>query len=92
MTPASSGRAGRVNARLPAEVARKAAYLARRTGMTTTEVLIESLERYYAAVISEEAAPAPQLLADFVGCSEGPADLSTSYKRELSRSLSAKQR
>lgn len=84
-------KSARINARLPADVARKAAYLERRTGKSTTEGVIESIERYYAAMTCEDAATA-QLLADFVGCSEGPTDLSTSYKSELSRSLSAKQR
>ncbi len=56
-----------------------------------TSVVIASLERFYEATISADEAPA-YLSADFVGCSEGPVDLSTSYKRELSRSLSMKQK
>jgi len=87
----TTAKPSRINARIPAEVARKTAYLERRTGKSTTEVVIESLERYYAAMTSEEGAPA-RLLADFVGCSEGPPDLSSSYKSELSLSLSAKQK
>ncbi len=86
MTRAPSSR---INARLPAEVARKAAYLERRTGKSTTQVIIESLERYYETIRSEEVA-SEELFADFVGCSAGPSDLSTSYKAELSRSLGAK--
>ena len=87
----TSGKAHRLNARLPPDVARKVAYLQRRTNRSTTEVVLESIERYYAAM-TEERGTAAQALeeAGFVGCSTGPADLSTSYKADLSRSISKK--
>lgn len=79
----------RVNARLSAEVARKVSYLERRCGLTTTQVILESIEHYYRAV-AEEPPSALEALAGFVGCAEGPADLSSTYKSELSRSLADK--
>jgi hypothetical protein len=87
----TSAKQTRINARLPPEVARKVAYLERRTNMTTTEVVLASIEAYYDAVAKEEAAPADVLArAGFVACAEGPADLSTSYKADLARSLRKK--
>lgn len=82
-------RAPRINARLPEATARKVAYLERRTGMSATALVIASLERYYDEVLAAETGTA-HLLADFVGCAEGPADLSSTYKDELTRSLSRK--
>lgn len=79
----------RINARLPAEVARKVAYLQSVTGASATLVLRDSIERYYAQMTSETGSPS-QLLEGFVGCVEGPRDLSSSYKAELLRSLKKK--
>jgi predicted DNA-binding protein len=81
----------RINARLPAEVARKVAYLESRTKMSTTEVVLESIERYYAAMTEGDGTAADALAkAGFIGCAKGPADLSRSYKTELTRSLAKK--
>ncbi len=81
----------RINARLSPEVARKVAYLEKRTKKSTTEVVVESIEHYYAA-LQEEGAGAARTLeqAGFVGCATGPADLSSSYKSELARSMAGK--
>ena len=78
----------RVNARLSPEVARKVTYLETLTNMSTTLVLRESIERYYDAVTREAGTPA-EIFAQtgFIGCADGPADLSSSYKEHLSRSL-----
>lgn len=68
------------------------AYLESRTKMSTTAVILESIERYYAATLSEEAATPYEILteAGFVGCADGPANLSSSYKQDLGRSLGKK--
>jgi hypothetical protein len=71
----------RLNARVPAELARKVKYLRARTAASTTEVIIASLEAYYAQVAREES-PA-RLLEDLIGCAEGPGDLSSNYKALL---------
>ncbi|MBK6515579.1 MAG: ribbon-helix-helix protein, CopG family [Polyangiaceae bacterium] len=52
-------RTKRINARLSDDVARKLSYLERRTHMTTTDVVRESIERYYAAV-SRDGEPGPR--------------------------------
>jgi predicted DNA-binding protein len=84
-------KAHRINARLPAEVAQKVAYLEKRTNMSTTEVVRESIDRYYAALTEEQGASAQALeRAGFVGCASGPADLSSSYKTKLGRSIGSK--
>ena len=81
----------RINARVPAEIARKLAVLERRTGLGTTEIVLRAIERYHAACEDEEAQPAALLReAGFVGCAEGPATLSRDYKAELTRSLGSK--
>jgi predicted DNA-binding protein len=83
-----TAKAHRINARLAPEVARKVAYLEKRTNMSTTEVVRESIDRYYAAVAEEKGAHAQALeRAGFIGCARGPSDLSISYKNELGRSL-----
>jgi hypothetical protein len=81
-------RTKRINARLSDDVARKLSYLERRTHMTTTDVVRESIERYYAAV-SRDGEPG-SAFAGFIGCADGPEDLSESYKRALSESLEKK--
>ena len=80
----------RVNARLSPEVARKLAYLQRRTGKSASEVLVESIERHHAAVTTEDEGPTLLEQAGFVACADGPADLSTTYKDALSSSLGDK--
>jgi hypothetical protein len=82
------GKTHRINARVPAEVARKVAYLERRTKMSTTEVVTESIDRYYAAIVDGEGSPAEVLeRAGFVAWGRGPDDLSVSYKADLAQSL-----
>jgi hypothetical protein len=81
----------RINARLPPDVARKVSYLERRGRMTTTQVLRESIELYYATVTRETSTAASALeQAGFVGCASGPRDLSSTYKAQLADSLEEK--
>jgi len=80
----------RINARIDPDVARKIRYLCDATGKTTTEVLKASIDAYYDAV-SREGSPAT-VLADLVGCAEGPRDLAADYKRYLAESLGRKGR
>jgi hypothetical protein len=81
----------RINARLPTDTARKVAYLERRTKQSTTEVVLASIDHYYAAVADEgRSAEEALALAGFIGCANGPARLSSDYKAELARSLERK--
>lgn len=77
----------RINVRLPPELARKTAYLERRLNLSTSEVIHQAIERYYAEV-SQKVDQAEDILlrVGFVACAEGPADLSQPYKTELARS------
>ena len=87
----TGAKARRINARISPELARKVAYLERRTLRSTTQVVIDSIERYYDA-LNDEHGTAADLLeqAGFVGCGSGPADLSSSYKAEIARSIAKK--
>jgi hypothetical protein len=80
----------RINARLDDDLARKLDYLRRRTGSTTTEVLRASLEAYFEHVKHREGPK--RLLADFIGCAEGPPDLSSTHKSKLTEPLATKVR
>ena len=79
----------RINARLGQELARKLDYLAERTQRSTSDVVRESIAAYYRA-LEESPAPPADALRDFVGCADGPRDLSSKYRRELERSLADK--
>lgn len=87
----TAAKSNRINARLSPELARKTGYLERRLNLSTTEVIHRAIDRYYAEV-SQEACRAEEVLEreGFIGCAEGPADLSGSYKSELTRSLGKK--
>ena len=81
----------RINARLDGELAHKVAYLRAQTNKTTTEVVRESIERYYEAV-ERRGASAREIFAraGFIGCADGARDLSRRYKQLLLESLSKK--
>jgi hypothetical protein len=53
----TAARERRIDARLPADAARKVAYLERRLNTSTTEIVLESIEHYYAALTEEGGAP-----------------------------------
>jgi hypothetical protein len=78
-----------VNARLPTEDARKLSRLAKAEGKSVSDIIREALRRYYADAAGGSAA---EILKrnGFIGCATGPANLSTTYKRELAKSLATK--
>lgn len=78
----------RLNARVDAELARKVKYLRERTGASTTEVLRTSVEAYY-EVVKRAERPA-SLLVDFIGCFEGPEDLSENHRTLQAEALATK--
>ncbi len=83
----------RLNARLEPELERKLAYLRKRTGLATSDVVRESIERYYQAVRAGGSDARAILEASgFIASGEGPADLSDRYKEYLSESLGKKHR
>lgn len=54
-----------------------------------TKIVTESLERYCEVAGDEPVSPADDL-AELIGCAEGPADLSQTYKQAIGQSLSRK--
>lgn len=70
------------------DLARKVKYLRQRTGSSTTGVIIASIEAYYARLAPSEEPGV--LLQEFVGCAEGPPELSSNYKAILADSLASK--
>ena len=90
-TMATRSPANRINARLDDDLARRVDLVRRRKRRSVSQIVQESLSRY----CDEELGPAGEPLAilrsaGFIGCADGPADLSSDYKRELERSLRRK--
>ena len=81
----------RINARLDEALARKVGLVQKRTHRSLSQVVQESLTRYCDEELSEGGEPLSILKsAGFVGCADGPADLSSDYKKDLTRSLGRK--
>ena len=81
----------RINARLDQALARKVSLVQKRTHRSLSQVVKESLTRYCDEELSEGGEPrAIFKSAGFVGCADGPADLSSGYKKDLKRSLGRK--
>lgn len=81
----------RVNARLDERQAAKVAYLRRITGLATSEIIKRGIELLYEDVRRGGRAPFEVLTeTGFIGCGEGPADLSERYKEHLHEVLADK--
>lgn len=81
----------RINARLDATLARKVSLVQERTRRSLSLIVQESLTRYCDAELGEGGEPLAILKsAGFVGCADGPEDLSSGYKKHLTRSLGRK--
>jgi hypothetical protein len=81
----------RVNARLDDVQAGKLAYLAETTGLSTSDVMREAVDRFYMQVKQEKGSKRP-ILESLIGKARDglPADLSTNYKQYLTESLMKK--
>lgn len=81
----------RINARLDPELYAKVETLRRMTNQSTTDVLKAAIELYHNAVSGRVGTPQGVLeRTGFIGCAEGPRDLSSKYKGYLAESLSKK--
>ena len=81
----------RINARLDKELAQKVSLVRKRTSRSLSQVVKESLTRYCDEELRESGQPLSILRsAGFVGCADGPEDLSSGYKKDLTRSLDRK--
>lgn len=80
-----------MNARLDPEMERKVAYLRRRTGLDTSDILRASIGHYYDAVRTGGVKARDILEASgFVASGSGPADLSERYKEHAARAVRRK--
>jgi hypothetical protein len=74
----------RINARLDDDTRRKLAYVERETGWSISDIVRKAIDAYYKTFKAAKADPGGALRkSGFIGCAEGPADLSTTYKAEL---------
>jgi predicted DNA-binding protein len=81
----------RLNARLDPDMERKVAYLRRRTGLGTSDVVRAAIDHYYEAIHASGAKARDILEATgFIASAAGPSDLSDRYKEHLSRTLTGK--
>lgn len=82
---------GRINARIDDDMLARLRRVGERTGSTITDLVIAALDDYLERAEPEQTRPAELLMsAGFIGCADGPADLSVTYKEHLSTSLAAK--
>jgi hypothetical protein len=83
--------ATRINARLDDDLARRVDLVRKRKRRSVSQIVQESLTRYCDQELGEGGEPLAILKsAGFIGCADGPADLSVEYKQELTRSLRRK--
>jgi hypothetical protein len=83
--------ANRINARLDDALAQRVNLVCKRTRRSVSQIVKESLVRYCDQELGQGGEPFAILKqAGFIGCADGPADLSSVYKVELFRSLRRK--
>ena len=83
----------RINARIDDALARDLEEIRAITRESTTEVLRSAIALYRASLESRGRRAAEILLATgFIGSGDGPTDLSSTYKSELTKSLEQKLR
>ncbi len=83
--------AGRINARIDAQLTQKLERIRDLTGKNTSAILKAAIDRYYESLQEADAKPGDALRrSGFIGSGKGEPDLSSTYKRRLSQSLSRK--
>ena len=88
---ATRSSANRINARLDDELARRVDLVRKRKRRSVSQIVQESLARYCDQELGGGGeALAVLRAAGFIGCADGPADLSSDYKQALTRSLRRK--
>ncbi len=81
----------RINARLDDALARRVDLVRKRKHRSVSQIVQESLARYCDDELDGGGeALAILKTAGFIGCAEGPEDLSADYKQALTRSLRRK--
>jgi hypothetical protein len=79
----------RVNARLDGLTSRELKQLMRDTGLSVSDVIRESIHRFYLQAALQQR-PIADAFADLIGGIEAAPNLSTDYKSELRDSLARK--
>jgi predicted DNA-binding protein len=80
----------RINARLDEEASRSLTILKESTGLTTTQIIKQSLQAYLEQTQAKYRKNNQLLLETLAGIGEGPEDLSENYKEYLKEGLSEK--
>jgi predicted transcriptional regulator len=75
----------RINARLDGALARKLEEIRRRTGQTTTGVVLTAIAQYHERLEPPAASRAQAIFEEtgFLACADGPRDLADAYKSYL---------
>ncbi len=75
----------RINARLDDALARKLEEIRRRTGQTTTDVVLTAIAQYHERLEPPAASRAQAIFEEtgFLACADGPRDLADAYKSYL---------
>ncbi len=84
-------RTARINARLTPDLASKIGEVQRRSGKSISAIITQSVERFCDAELSQQPS-AYKIMSEsaFIGCADGPGDLSRTYKERLGRAWRAK--
>jgi hypothetical protein len=80
----------RINARLDQESEQYLRYLQEVTGKSCTEIVKESLTRYYHSVAGDSQRKNKQLVEELAGIAVGPSDGSVNYKEYVKDYVSVK--
>ena len=81
----------RINARLDDEHMEKLEFLKNKDHLSTTDVLKQAIDVLYEQRKMQNRSKLQQLLqSDFIGCAEGPEDLSERYKDYLTEGWAEK--
>ncbi len=81
----------RINARLDEDHKRKLEYLMRATDLTVSNIIKQAIDALYERVQRSEGKSRDLLMeSGFVGCADGPKDLSVIYKDQLDTSIRSK--
>ena len=80
----------RINARLDDGASRKLAYLKDATGWSVSEILRRAIDALHGRIRAQTSAAEVLKEEGFVGCSDGPSELSTTYKDDLASALADK--
>jgi len=76
----------RINARLDEQAEKQLAFIRSATRQSITEIIKRSLDLYYQQLNDQKGIGTRKFMhSDFIGCAEGPEDLSADYKRYLSQ-------